>query len=267
MKSISCIALLSLVQYSSSWTAPLTNQPLSFSNSYRRGTRNLINLNESGDDGASDDTIPIDHSLPRDEAVWKAEGERIIRTAAMEAAANLEEKDIDIAWKPGKIVITVANAICKASSLDEDEDVEIEYDDDIGDIDLEGEESDAADEDEGEGEADIVAISRAINYALGEEGEDSLGYSIAVNHSLEVTTPGATDELEGIMFEAYKGFNVIVETVDPKKAGKVKIIEASLIERTDDFLILNAKGRRRKLKNQNVISVKLPKAKREKGVK
>ena len=102
---------------------------------------------------------------------------------------------------------------------------------------------------------------------MGEEGEGSMGYNIAVHHEIEVTTPGASDELEGIMFEAYKGFTVTVETLDPKKKDKVKIIEGNLVERTDDFTILNVKGRRRKLKNQIVLSVKLPKAKREKGVK
>jgi len=121
--------------------------------------------------------------------------------------------------------------------------------------------ADLPEEDEG---ANVVSIARKINAAFSEEGEESVGFRIAVHHSVEVTTPGASDEMYGIMFESYKGFDVIVETVDAKN-NKKKIIEGKLVERNEDTTVINQKGRMRKLKNYNVMSVKLPKAKKEKG--
>ena len=69
------------------------------------------------------------------------------------------------------------------------------------------------------------------------------------------------------MFESYKGFPVIAEIIDPKNKDKVKIVEGKLVERNEKQTVLNQKGRLRKLKNEQVISLKLPKAKREKGAK
>ena len=276
--------ILTLSQYSSSWTtvsyrtaspalpaattaAAATTSQLSNLQSTRFTT---TILKERSSDDIDNENVIFDHSLPKDENVWKTEGERIIKEAALDVGGKLiAEDDIDIQWKSGKIVVTISNAILSGGkgNNDDDDDVEIEYDDDGYDY-LEEEEDSSEKSEEDSDKADVVSIARAINYAFGEEGEGSLGYSIAVHHEIEVTTPGASDELEGIMFESYKGFTVIVETLDPKKKdGKVKIVEGNLVERTDEFLILNCKGRRRKLKNQNVLSVKLPKAKREKGVK
>lgn len=219
---------------------------------------------------------PISTALPRDENVWKSEGERIIKSAAMECGTK--EEDIDIQWKSGRIEIKISgDTYIQAKEDDEDEDdVGIVYD---GDIDEEaikefneefGEpgEGDAEEEEDARPTfgSDIVSIGRAINYALGEGGEGSVGYNIAVHHEIEVSTPGASDELQGIMFESYKGFDVIVSLMDPKKK-KAKNVEGKLIQRTDKLTIVNVKGRQRKMKNELVLSVKLPKAKREKGVR
>ena len=242
-------------------------------------------LHESYKDNDNNDNIIIDTNLPKDESIWKKEGENIIINAALKASnGHLKEDDINIQWKSGRIIITIKNAILKAVGSSEDDNVEVEYDDDDDSgsgfylADVEEDDDDDDDEDQHEDEdtqqssddqqVDVVTIARAINFAFGEEGEGSLGYNIAVHHEIEVTTPGASDELEGIMFESYKGFNVIVETIDPKnKDKKVKIVEGNLVERNDQFTVLNCKGRRRNLKNANVLSVKLPKAKKEKGVK
>ncbi len=263
-KFIIVVTLISLNNVSS-WVLQHTNeQRCTFSQ------KSLVTLQE----GVNFNDAPIDTTLPKDENVWKTEGERIIRNAATEAASGLKDEDIEIQWKSDKIVVTIENAILKAADVNRDEEDDmIEYDDDFGsgfmvaDLDEGEDELNVDSGKSAEGKADVVSIARAINYALGEDGEDSLGYRIAFHHEIEVTTPGASDELQGIMFESYKGFNVIVETIDPKKKDKVKIVEGNLVERCDEFLILNCKGRRRKLKNSNVISVKLPKAKREKGVK
>ena len=215
---------------------------------------------------------PISNALPRDETIWKTEGERIILGKIVECGGNPE--DVDIEWKPGHIVVTLSgDSFIQAKVDEEDEDFSaLQYDEEIDEKAVQefveefvGEES----EDEDEGEmfgTDVVSIARAINFALGEEGEGSMAYNIAVHHSIEVTTPGARDELEGIMFESYKGFDVIVEAIDKKKDKKTEI-EGKLVERNEKQTVINVKGRMRKFKNELVISVRLPKAKREKGVK
>jgi len=234
-----------------------------------RKRHSFLPLNESVE--------PISTALPRED-VWKSEGERIIKSAAMDCGAK--EEDIDIQWKSGRVEIKISGVTyIQAKEDDEDEDdVGIVYDDDIDEEAIkefseEFGEADEETEDEDEDEdarptfgSDIVSIGRAINYALGEEGEGSLGYNIAVHHEIEVSTPGASDELQGIMFESYKGFAVIVSLMDPKK-NKAKNYEGKLIQRTDTHTIVNVKGRQRKMKNELVLSVKLPKAKREKGVR
>ena len=68
------------------------------------------------------------------------------------------------------------------------------------------------------------------------------------------------------MFEAYKGFDVICRYEDPKKK-KVTEIAGRLHDRTDEITVINIKGRMKTIKNESVESIKLPKAKTEKGVK
>lgn len=69
------------------------------------------------------------------------------------------------------------------------------------------------------------------------------------------------------MFEAYKGFEVMVETTETNKKGKKKIKEGLLVEKNDEFTILNQKGRISKIKNEKIECIRLPKAKTEKGAK
>ena len=110
----------------------------------------------------------------------------------------------------------------------------------------------------------MTQLARTINQVLDEQALE-----IAEQYSIEVTTPGASDELVGqVMFDAYKGFDVICEFVDPKKKNsKRPQISGRLVERNEDTTIINIKGRMKKIPNENVISVRLPKAKKEKGVK
>ena len=241
----------------------------------------------------------VSTSLGTDEAAWKKEGERIIMKAATEAGANPEMITID--WKSGRLVVTVDGTAYIPADLSSESDVEEEDDDEFSENDMDmmddGEEEDIDDdmiEDDGDfGDAfddeldeddfnplengfveeveeestgvDVVSIARAVNAAFDEAGEGTIGYNIAVHHSIEVTTPGATDELSGIMFESYKGFGVILEFKD-SKTGKTKKVEGKLIQRTPDFTQINERGRMRKFKNDLVVRVTLPKAKTEKGV-
>ena len=66
------------------------------------------------------------------------------------------------------------------------------------------------------------------------------------------------------MFESYRGFDVICRYEDPKKQ-KITEITGRLHERTDETTVINIKGRMKKIKNELIESIKLPKAKKEKG--
>mmetsp|Transcript_28812 Transcript_28812/g.54164 ORF Transcript_28812/g.54164 Transcript_28812/m.54164 type:complete len:130 (-) Transcript_28812:288-677(-) len=112
------------------------------------------------------------------------------------------------------------------------------------------------------GVVDVTQLAKAINAALDD---NEIGLLIAETHEIEVTTPGASNELVGdIMFQAYKGFEVQCQFQDPKKKTN-KTIEGRLVERNDEFTVINIKGRMKKINNDMVVSVKLPKAKKEKG--
>ena len=184
-------------------------------------------------------------ALPKD---YQQQGNQIIYKAARLCGVDA----IEIKWKPGRIVVEVSgDAVAYVSAPLEDY-----VDRDIEEIDLE-------DEAPPPNAIDVTALARAINSALDDE--DGIGARIAETHEIEVTTPGSSDELQGdVMFQAYKGFDVIAQHRDPK-TDKIKAIEGRLIERNDEFTIINIKGRMKKLKNSNVVSVKLPKAKKEKG--
>ena len=224
-------------------------------------------------------------------------GEHVIRKAGAECGI-VKDDDLTIEWKADRIVVTVRGQVfVSAVEAEEgDEDFMLMMEDDGEDDDEEDEEDDdydSVDGDEGEDEellldgammddseetdksttttstssprgVDVAALARAINSALDDGG---IGLMIAEAHEIEVTTPGVSDELEGqIMFEAYKGFDVICQQRDVK-TNKIKQVEGRLVERNDEFTILNIKGRMKKMENDTVLSVKLPKAKKEKGVK
>jgi hypothetical protein len=188
-------------------------------------------------------------------------GNDAIRKAALLCGMNAADADekLEIQWKAGSIVVTVNGDVSLSaggSSGDEED-----------------EDDNAKDEDEvpfGDDEApmqeevfSLTLLARTINRVLDDDG---MGLAIAEVHSIEVTTPGVSDELvPGTpQFDAFKGFEVIVRQLDPKK-NKVKTIEGRLVERNAEFTVINIKGRMKKMKNETVQSVRLPKAKKEKG--
>eukprot|EP00568_Trieres_chinensis_P002348 CAMPEP_0183295370 /NCGR_PEP_ID=MMETSP0160_2-20130417/3354_1 /TAXON_ID=2839 ORGANISM="Odontella Sinensis, Strain Grunow 1884" /NCGR_SAMPLE_ID=MMETSP0160_2 /ASSEMBLY_ACC=CAM_ASM_000250 /LENGTH=325 /DNA_ID=CAMNT_0025456849 /DNA_START=21 /DNA_END=998 /DNA_ORIENTATION=- len=209
-----------------------------------------------------------------DEPRWRAEATDIIRSAAV--AAGADETKLSIEWKPGSLIVTVGGEIGiggSAASDEEEEDAVLYEDDDLGLYEDEEDDEVYGDEEEEEEEGpSITSIARAINSALYEDSEEhgelSVGNHVATTHEIEVTTPGASDVLEGeVMFEAYRGFDVIVETNETNKKGKKRVVEGKLVERDDDFTRVNVKGRIVKVKNANIECVRLPKAKREKGAR
>jgi len=217
------------------------------------------------------------------EDMIRKEGENIIKTAVGKVGANVDKLSID--WKGGKIIVTVEIEVNDnemeeyndqqtiTSEVSEDELLNGELEDRLMNGDLEDElinddgdelqSSDDFDFQNRKGPLTIDVIARAINAALIEDGEESIGYCVAFHHAIEVTTPGRLDEFSGIMFEAYKGFDVIMETIDAK-TKKRKRIEGRLMGRTEEHTIINMKGRKRNFLNRCVLSVKLPKAKKEK---
>jgi ribosome maturation factor RimP len=228
-------------------------------------------------------------------------GEYLIRQAAAKQCGISSKEDLSIEWKPGRIIVTVLGNVYVSNDMDDvddEEEIELEQDEAMGDDgDAEGfyddeggeflgddgddeeEEEDLFEEEEEEDsvgllsssltstsagqDVDVSQLAKAINAALDDGGT---GLAIAETHEIEVTTPGASDELtSAIMFEAYRGFEVICQFMDPK-TKKTKTIDGRLVERNDEFTVVNIKGRMKKLKNDMVVSVKLPKAKKEKGV-
>lgn len=197
---------------------------------------------------------------------WQEEGEDLIRVAATNAGAD--PSLLEVNWSVGRVeVIVGGDAFVETDDEDDDDDYEVQE----GDDEIEMSESSETEESEKSNRRkgpDIVSIARAINAALdGEEG--SVGWNVATFHEVDVTTPGVKDELVGLdqeLLNVYRGFDVIVEAFD-KKNGKNIVYEGKLVERDEDVTRINLKGRVKKLKNELVSSIKLPKAKKEKGMK
>ncbi|GMH71596.1 hypothetical protein TrRE_jg7890 [Triparma retinervis] len=83
-------------------------------------------------------------------------------------------------------------------------------------------------------------------------------------HEIIVCTPGAPNVLSTQeQFDAYVGFDVSVQTVDPFKSNRV--IEGKLVSRDALEVKINKKGRMVTIPNEMIGEVKLPKPKTEKG--
>ena len=112
---------------------------------------------------------------------------------------------------------------------------------------------------------DLTLLARSINAAL-DDGEDGIGTRITQLYEIEVSTPGimSDDITTPRMFAAYRGFDIIVHHFDPKKKV-MKLHEGRLVEKNEEHVIINQKGRMKHFKNIHVQAVKLPKFKKEKG--
>ena len=239
-------------------------------------------------------------ALPPD---YQEQGNQIIREAARRVGVVPDEL-LAIEWKPGCIICTVSGNDAYLSApledglrLEEEEednvvsddllfleeeddgdsDDELPFDDeDDGEDDKEDTSTDAAtpaietddtNNNSSNGRIDMAVLARAINAALDENG--MVGLQIAETHEIQVTTAGASDEVRGdIMFRAYRGFDVMVQYQDPKRGdSKIKTVQGRLVERNDEFTVINIQGRMKNFKNLNILSVRLPKAKKEKGAR
>jgi len=110
--------------------------------------------------------------------------------------------------------------------------------------------------------AALSTVAQAILDAL-EDREDEL--QVLSRHELILTSPGASDVLETQkQFAAYRGFDVIVETQDPFNSNRT--LKGKLVDRNAMDLIINKKGRMVTVPLNFVKCVRLPPAKREKGV-
>ena len=110
--------------------------------------------------------------------------------------------------------------------------------------------------------AALSTVAKAILDAL-ETVEEEL--QILERHELILTSPGASDVLETQrQFNAYRGFDVIVETVDPFESNRT--LKGKLVDRNSMDLVINKKGRMVTVPLNFVKCVRLPAAKREKNV-
>jgi len=252
----------------------------------------------------------------------KSLGNDIIMRAALQNGAT--EPMVDVEWRGDRIVVTVDvhndenyRGGEEVQLLDPDDDIiwtEDSPDEELGGMEWD-EDEEFDDEDFPEGEfdegsegndggndkIDLTLIARTINELLSEDGEESLAFTIAKLHEIEVTTPEFDNVLRGrLMFENYKGFDVTVEHYEePKKKKKKKkkgkaqkedetgrieegedggeelvepkltTTEGKLVERDyeKEVTMINVKGRIVKIENDKIECVRLPKAKVEKGAK
>lgn len=209
-----------------------------------------------------------DETQPPKKEEWKIQGEEMIRTAAIESGADPTK--LDISWGLGTLKVTVGGSVMIGDNEDDDLDDSILSEDDEEEGELLLDDDDELVEslihnnvEMASDQIDIVTITRAINVALSMD--EDIGMKIAETHEIEVTTPGASDILQGDkMFEAYRGFDVIVETSQLKKNGKPKILEGKLVEKDENELKVNVNGRISKVKNEFIVCVRLPKPKKEK---
>jgi len=177
----------------------------------------------------------------------RASGERIIRQAAIAAGASNDQ--ISVQWSEGRIVVTIKGGVTMSTDDNDDEENLIFEDENLEDY-FENDDCMSS------GGLDISEISKSINKALEEGGE--IGDYISMNNEIEVTTPGISDLLHDGIINSYKGFEVIVETID-KKTGNKQIVQGTFMEKNDVSTTLSVKGRVRKLKNGDVLCIKLPK--------
>ena len=241
-------------------------------------------------------TIQIRATSEETQSEMKTVGTQMILAAAKEAGAT--EPMIAIDWKADRIVVTIdvhADESYNADFVDDDEFEEEEWEEVVYDADIDGlidedelasmnfDDFDQEDFDESSNVVDVTKIARTINEYLSKDGEGSLGDRIAQMHEIEVTTPEFDNVLRGErMFAVYKGFDVIVEHWEEQKKNKSKTIvdkesaprklvvtEGKLVGRDTEKsrTTVNVKGRNKNIKNELIESVKLPKAKREKGAK
>jgi ribosome maturation factor RimP len=110
--------------------------------------------------------------------------------------------------------------------------------------------------------AALSTVAKAILDALELVEED---LQILERHELILTSPGASDVLETQrQFNAFRGFDVIVETQDPFESNRT--LKGKLVDRNSMDLVINKKGRMVTIPLNFVKCVRLPPAKREKGV-
>jgi hypothetical protein len=197
------------------------------------------------------------------------------------------------------------------ADADADDDEDVDADADVNDdettdlfddsVDDDEESNEPAEEEEEEpvvdensrGAIDIALLARTINRMLdplkpkdenendSEDNENNgivnIGLAIAEVHSIEVTTPGVSDDLMILVktnpsiLNVYKGFEVLIQQEDKKTIKKAKtkqkLIEGRLVSYNSEFTIININGRMKTIRNDTIISMKLPKAKKEKGTR
>ncbi|KAJ1456816.1 hypothetical protein M885DRAFT_516932 [Pelagophyceae sp. CCMP2097] len=155
---------------------------------------------------------------------WRKEGEVII-LAAFEAVDDIQVKDIH--WDYGTLRVTLVTDSGEAPVAEA-----------------------------------IIEATKVLTAALDDPKHSSL--RIAERHSIEVSSPGASDVLTMQReFDAFKGFPVEVLTRNPVEGGEARTLMGNLVEKNAINLILNVKGRMVQIPFHLVDEVRLPKARTE----
>ena len=110
----------------------------------------------------------------------------------------------------------------------------------------------------------LSAIAGAVLEALNDPDVENRLHIVS-RHEIMFASPGSPDVLiTQKQFDAFRGFDVLVETRDPWKSNRT--LKGKLVQRTALDVILNVKGRMVTIPNNFVYRVRLPAAKREKGL-
>jgi len=192
------------------------------------------------------------------DAPWRIQGEKVIYEAADSIGAVID----DVTWDMAKCTITLSDTSKVKKKLD-DYLVERQKREDAYPYMREEREA-IITEDAKQVDSEGVSVTAGTIIEALQKAEDEDDLDVLSRHEILVTSPGVSNILETQkQFDAFKGFDVIVQTIDP--LGSNRRIEGKLMGRDAMDTSINKKGRTVTIPNNFVDYVELPKAKREKG--
>ena len=189
------------------------------------------------------------------DAPWRIEGEQIIHDAAASVGATVEA----VTWGMAMCTVTISDTSGVKKDAGEYLEERRKRDESYQYM---REDREAVVTEDAVDMSGISVVAGTIIEAL-QEAEDR-DVDVLSRHEIIVTSPGVSNVLETQkQFDSFKGFDVIVQTIDP--LGSNRILEGKLLERTALDTFITQKGKKVTIPNNFIDYVELPKAKREKG--